>query len=140
MAQNPQMYMMNLNMMMQNNPNINLDGQMVMGNGNMRVQPYVKKPLNAFMLYMKEIRPKLIQETNTKDSIAINKLIGKMWQSLPKEEQEKYFALARNEREIHRKLYPSYTSCDQYAISKKKRRKRDKAVTDGKRFSDFEWV
>lgn len=128
--QNPQMYMMNpnLNVMLQKNmincpQNVNMTHH--------KTHSHVKKPLNAFMLYMKDIRPKLIKETNTKDSIAINKLIGKMWQSLSKDDQAKYFEMARNEREIHRKLYPNYTSCDQYVISKKKRRKRDKIISDG---------
>ena len=39
--------------------------------------PYVKKPLNAFMLFMKEMRPKVIEECTLKESAAINQILGR---------------------------------------------------------------
>ena len=41
-----------------------------------RKKPYVKKPLNAFMLFMKEMRPKVISECTLKESAAINQILG----------------------------------------------------------------
>lgn len=38
--------------------------------------PYVKKPLNAFMIYMKEQRAKVVAETNIRWSATINKILG----------------------------------------------------------------
>jgi len=40
-------------------------------------QPYVKKPLNAFMLYMKEQRAKVVAECTLKESAAINQILGR---------------------------------------------------------------
>ena len=40
-------------------------------------RPHVKKPLNAFMLYMKEQRPKIAAEFTLKESAAINQILGK---------------------------------------------------------------
>lgn len=40
-------------------------------------QPHIKKPLNAFMIYMKEMRPKVIEESTLKESAAINQILGK---------------------------------------------------------------
>ena len=40
-------------------------------------RPYVKKPLNAFMLFMKEQRAKVIQEGTLKESAAINQILGR---------------------------------------------------------------
>ena len=40
-------------------------------------RPHVKKPLNAFMLFMKEQRPKIAAEYTLKESAAINQILGK---------------------------------------------------------------
>lgn len=40
-------------------------------------QMHVKKPLNAFMLFMKEMRPKVIDECTLKESAAINQILGR---------------------------------------------------------------
>ena len=39
-------------------------------------RPYIKKPPNAFMLFLKEQRPCLMSELNTKDNAAVNKILG----------------------------------------------------------------
>ena len=39
--------------------------------------PYVKKPLNAFMLFMREQRQKVIEECTLKESAAINQILGR---------------------------------------------------------------
>lgn len=38
---------------------------------------HVKKPLNAFMLFMKEMRSKVIDECTLKESAAINQILGR---------------------------------------------------------------
>jgi len=40
-------------------------------------KPHIKKPLNAFMLYMKEMRPKIVAECTLKESAAINQILGR---------------------------------------------------------------
>nr|ACZ51404.1 TCF [Hydractinia echinata] len=90
-------------------------------------RPHVKKPLNAFMLYMKEQRPKIAAEFTLKESAAINQILGKRWHALEKSEQAKYYELARKERAIHMQLYPGWSARDNYAqIGRKKKRPRDK--------------
>ena len=37
----------------------------------------IKKPLNAFMLFMKEQRPKVIAECTLRESSAINQILGR---------------------------------------------------------------
>uniref|UniRef100_A0AAR2KGS2 HMG box domain-containing protein n=1 Tax=Pygocentrus nattereri TaxID=42514 RepID=A0AAR2KGS2_PYGNA len=87
-------------------------------------KPVIKKPLNAFMLYMKEMRAKVIAECTLKESAAINQILGRRWHALTREEQAKYYELARKERQLHMQLYPSWSARDNYG--KRKRRKRDK--------------
>ncbi|XP_051956686.1 lymphoid enhancer-binding factor 1-like isoform X1 [Xyrauchen texanus] len=109
-------------------------------------KPVIKKPLNAFMLYMKEMRAKVIAECTLKESAAINQILGRRWHALTREEQAKYYELARKERQLHMQLYPSWSARDNYDTrvnlrgteitsltpvdgsekGKKKRRKRDK--------------
>ncbi|XP_040929593.1 transcription factor 7 isoform X3 [Betta splendens] len=87
-------------------------------------KPVIKKPLNAFMLYMKEMRAKVIAECTLKESAAINQILGRRWHALSREEQAKYYELARKERQLHMQLYPTWSARDNYG--KKKRRKREK--------------
>jgi len=38
---------------------------------------HIKKPLNAFMLFMKEMRSKVVDECTLKESAAINQILGR---------------------------------------------------------------
>ncbi|XP_028586070.1 transcription factor 7-like 2 isoform X7 [Podarcis muralis] len=91
-------------------------------------KPHIKKPLNAFMLYMKEMRAKVVAECTLKESAAINQILGRRWHALSREEQAKYYELARKERQLHMQLYPGWSARDNYVggYGKKKKRKRDK--------------
>ncbi|KAL4609308.1 transcription factor 7-like 1-A isoform X2 [Arapaima gigas] len=86
-------------------------------------KPHIKKPLNAFMLYMKEMRAKVVAECTLKESAAINQILGRKWHSLSREEQAKYYELARKERQLHSQLYPGWSARDNYG--KRKKRKRE---------------
>ncbi|XP_068608673.1 transcription factor 7-like 1-A [Brachionichthys hirsutus] len=90
-------------------------------------KPHIKKPLNAFMLYMREERPKVVAQCKVKESATINQILGQRWHSLTKDEQAKYYELARKERLVHSKLYPGWSARDNYG--KKKKRKRMKSDT-----------
>uniref|UniRef100_A0A4W4H8D6 HMG box domain-containing protein n=1 Tax=Electrophorus electricus TaxID=8005 RepID=A0A4W4H8D6_ELEEL len=78
------------------------------------LKPHIKKPLNAFMLYMKEMRAKVVAECTLKESAAINQILGRRWHSLSREEQAKYYELARKERQLHSQLYPGWSARDNY--------------------------
>ena len=40
-------------------------------------KPHIKKPLNAFMLFMKEQRAQVVQECTLRESAAINQILGR---------------------------------------------------------------
>lgn len=40
-------------------------------------KPHIKKPLNAFMLFMKDMRAKVVAECTLKESAAINQILGR---------------------------------------------------------------
>uniref|UniRef100_A0A3B4Z247 Transcription factor 7 like 1b n=1 Tax=Stegastes partitus TaxID=144197 RepID=A0A3B4Z247_9TELE len=77
-------------------------------------KPHIKKPLNAFMLYMREERPRVVAQCKVKESATINQILGQRWHSLSKDEQAKYYELARKERLVHSKLYPGWSARDNY--------------------------
>ncbi|XP_078715782.1 transcription factor 7-like 2 isoform X7 [Lampetra fluviatilis] len=87
-------------------------------------KPHIKKPLNAFMLYMKEMRAKVVAECTLKESAAINQILGRRWHALSREEQAKYYELARKERQLHMQLYPGWSARDNYGKRKKRRREK----------------
>jgi len=91
-------------------------------------EPHIKKPLNAFMLYMKEMRPVVQAECTLKESAAINQILGRRWHGLTREEQSKYYEKARQARQQHMQMYPHWNARDNYRFGqKKKKRKRDKS-------------
>jgi len=110
---------------MDQKPNIGHDKSMI-ETKNGEKKPHIKKPLNAFMLYMKEMRAKVVAECTLKESAAINQILGRKWHALTREEQAKYYEMARKERQLHMQMYPGWSSRQNYSQGKKKKRNRDK--------------
>ncbi|XP_017483833.1 PREDICTED: protein pangolin, isoforms A/H/I/S isoform X4 [Rhagoletis zephyria] len=109
----------------------NPQGNECKDNTNEKKKPHIKKPLNAFMLYMKEMRAKVVAECTLKESAAINQILGRRWHELSREEQSKYYEKARQERQLHMELYPGWSARDNYGyVSKKKKRKKDRSPAD----------
>ncbi|XP_056878687.1 transcription factor 7-like 1-B [Takifugu flavidus] len=85
--------------------------------------PYIKKPPNAFMLFMKQLRPAIDPELWKHGSGAVNQMLGKMWGTLTKEEKGVYFTEAEKLRVLHQRRYPGWNNKINYG----KRRKRDRS-------------
>ncbi|CAF3576123.1 unnamed protein product [Rotaria sp. Silwood1] len=83
-------------------------------------KPHIKKPLNAFMIYMKEQRAHIIEECTLKESSAINKILGQKWKELSRSEQDRYYELAKEERNRHMQMYPNWSARDNYGMKKKR--------------------
>uniref|UniRef100_A0A336MQ14 dTCF n=1 Tax=Culicoides sonorensis TaxID=179676 RepID=A0A336MQ14_CULSO len=83
---------------------------------NEKKKPHIKKPLNAFMLYMKEMRAKVVAECTLKESAAINQILGR---------KAKYYELARRERQLHMQMYPDWSSRANTQRGKKRKRKQE---------------
>ncbi|CAB1429172.1 unnamed protein product [Pleuronectes platessa] len=93
-------------------------------------KPYVKKPLNAFMIYLIEQRPGVMAELPNTDCAAVNRIIGQRWQSLTKEEQAKYYKHADAERELHYQRFPEWSAVDNYGLKRKRVRRKAPAKTE----------
>ncbi len=101
-------------------------------------RPHIKKPLNAFMLFMKEMRAQVVSECTLKESAAINQILGRKWHALSREDQAKYYEMARKEKELHMQLYPGWSARDNYAAQSKRRKKR-KSNPDGSDVGKGKW-
>ena len=89
---------------------------------------HIPKPLNAFMLYMQEMRPVVKAECTLKESAAINQILGRRWKGLTRNEQQKYYEKARSAQELHMEMYPDWQARDNYRKGlKKNKKKRDKS-------------
>jgi len=92
-------------------------------------EPHIKKPLNAFMIYMKDMRPVVQAECTLKESAAINQLLGRRWHGLSREEQAKYYEKARVERQKHMQMYPHWNARDNYRFGTKKKKRTTTTTT-----------
>ncbi|XP_057677279.1 transcription factor 7-like 1-A [Corythoichthys intestinalis] len=92
-------------------------------------QQYIKKPPNAFMVFARKHRKALMGKLDKKDSASVNVILGGMWNSLPQQDQAKYYEEADVERRRHAQLYPNWSMCDNYG-KKRKRMRGNAAVTD----------
>ncbi|XP_077451409.1 transcription factor 7-like 1-C [Stigmatopora argus] len=80
--------------------------------------PYIKKPLNAFMLFMKEQRPLVKPKMIKRDSASVNQVLGQMWKSLTVAERQYYFNESERLKNIHAIEYPNWSSGDNYGLKK----------------------
>ncbi|XP_075884703.1 transcription factor 7-like [Nelusetta ayraudi] len=78
--------------------------------------PYIKRPMNAFMIFRGEQRKKVIEDLNIRDSAAVNAVLGKMWRSLSKEEQAVFYEKARVEKELHSQQHPGWSATYNYKL------------------------
>ena len=102
-------------------------------------KPHVKKPLNAFMLFMKEQRAQVVSECTLRESAAINQILGRKWHELDRADQAKYYEMARQERLKHMQLHPGWSARDNYGLKKKRRRKREKVIGETFDFQSFDY-
>ncbi|ESN94238.1 hypothetical protein HELRODRAFT_68905, partial [Helobdella robusta] len=53
------------------------------------------------------------------------------WHALDKSEQQKYYDMAKREKELHLQMYPGWSARDNYAThTKKKKRKKEAGVNN----------
>ncbi|XP_030578945.1 transcription factor 7-like 1 [Archocentrus centrarchus] len=94
---------------------------------------YIKKPPNAFMMFLKEQRPKVKSEMKISGSAAVNAVVGERWKSLSKEQQDTYYEQTEQQRRLHTQKHPDWSSKDNYG-KKRKRTRRSTCSTGKSRF------
>ncbi|KAM8725480.1 transcription factor 7-like [Acanthopagrus schlegelii] len=87
-------------------------------------QLYIKRPPNAFMLYMKEHRPQVEEDVKKMGNRAVNTVLGQRWKSLSAEEQAVYYQQAQREKELHAQQHPGWSVSQNYGKKRKGRSRR----------------
>uniref|UniRef100_H3CE54 HMG box domain-containing protein n=1 Tax=Tetraodon nigroviridis TaxID=99883 RepID=H3CE54_TETNG len=77
-------------------------------------RPYIKKPLNAFMVFMREHRPFIDEEVKRKGNGVVNMHLAQTWKMMTKEQQAIYYQEAERQRQLHKQLYPEWSNGDNY--------------------------
>ncbi|XP_057714501.1 sex-determining region Y protein-like isoform X2 [Corythoichthys intestinalis] len=95
-------------------------------------RPYVKKPPNAFMLFRKEQSPNVVAQFNITNSAVVNKILGKMWKSLPKKLQAKYYQQAEEHKILHSLQHPDWSCTENYGKKRKRDRSRNSTSNSSK--------
>ncbi|XP_028297391.1 transcription factor 7-like 1 isoform X2 [Gouania willdenowi] len=83
-------------------------------------EPYVKKPPNAFMLFLKENRKSVEEELGERMSTVVNKVLGERWKTLSLEEKNRYNAEAVEHALLHTIQNPGWTNRINYRNKKKR--------------------
>ncbi|XP_053701612.1 protein pop-1-like isoform X3 [Synchiropus splendidus] len=94
--------------------------------GAVNKEPYIRRPPNAFMVFMRENRDKVSQTLKPKHSVEANTILGQMWRNMSSEEQQEYYEKAAEERRLHSEKHPEWSSKDNYG--KKVKRQRRKGI------------
>ncbi|XP_047185699.1 transcription factor 7-like 1 isoform X1 [Scophthalmus maximus] len=90
------------------------------------MRPYIKKPPNAFMMFLREQRQTVVTERNPPlNSAEVNAVVGQRWKALSNEEKNKYYEEADRESQLHAQLFPQWSSRANYG--KKRKRIRTKS-------------
>eukprot|EP00730_Choanoeca_flexa_P014743 TRINITY_DN6556_c0_g1_i1.p2 TRINITY_DN6556_c0_g1~~TRINITY_DN6556_c0_g1_i1.p2 ORF type:complete len:146 (+),score=21.59 TRINITY_DN6556_c0_g1_i1:1246-1683(+) len=71
-------------------------------------QGHIKRPLNCFMLFSREMRPKLRALYPTEHNSVINSRLGQAWSALSHHEKLVYRHKAQQHKEEHQRQYPNY--------------------------------
>ncbi|KIY61831.1 hypothetical protein CYLTODRAFT_332463, partial [Cylindrobasidium torrendii FP15055 ss-10] len=68
----------------------------------------IKRPLNKFMLYRKEMSHKLVADTKITDHRQISRMVAAAWRALGPAGQQPWADQADAEARRHQQLYPGY--------------------------------
>ncbi|KAG7523962.1 hypothetical protein JOB18_004930 [Solea senegalensis] len=88
-------------------------------------QPYIKKPPNAFMLFLKIQRPNVIAELNITNNASINTELGQRWRSMSPLEKDRYFIEAEEIKRLHEQQFPRWSTRDNYGKKRKRVRRNE---------------
>ena len=70
--------------------------------------PYIKRPMNSFMLWSKSERKRLAQENPEKDNSEVSTMLGHKWKEMSAQDKQPFVVQATKLKEHHRRTFPAY--------------------------------
>lgn len=97
-------------------------------------QKYIKRPLNAYMIWTRQERKRILSDDPKMKMNEVSKAMGEKWKKMSDKEKKPYFELAKKYSEEHKQVLQDHPEL-QYAPSKKKGPKKGMELKGGQQQS-----